>query len=104
MDRRKARVAGVPGALWDAINGHVTRGGDIERRKKLVNKFTLPTGKTFSLEQVNTQLYTFGSDASPGTIPAAITYQRLAHPGSANMTRILDSTTFSSKLYVVAEF
>lgn len=104
MDRRKQRVAGVPGALWTGQNGHITRGGDFERRKKFVVKYSLPSGLTFGLAQVNTQLYAFGEGSVPGGMPAGITYQRLEHPSSATMVGILDVTTFSSKLYVVAQF
>lgn len=104
MDRRKDRISGLPGALWDGINGHINRGGDFERRKKFVSKYALPVGTTFGLTQLNKQLFVFGSSASPGTIPAGVTYQQLAHPGSANMTGILDVTTFGGKIYAVATY
>lgn len=81
MDRRKERIAGVAGALWAGINGHINRGGSFERRKKFVKKYALPAGNTFGMTQLSTQLYVFGSSASPGTIPAGVNYQQLAHPG-----------------------
>lgn len=81
MDRRKERIAGTAGALWEGINGHINRGGSFERRKKFVKKYVLPAASTFGLTQINKQLFVFGSKSSPGTIPAGITYQRLAHPG-----------------------
>lgn len=82
MDRRKERIAGTPGALWEGINGHINRGGSFERRKKMVKKYALPAGTTFGMTQINKQLYVFGSSASPGTIPAGVNYQQLAHPGT----------------------
>lgn len=103
MDRRKQRISGVAGALWDGINGHITRGGDFERRKKFVAKYTLPTGGTFGLAQVNKQLFVFGNGSDPG-VPPGVTYQECDHPSNAAMTEVLDVTTFSSKFYVVAAF
>lgn len=106
MDRRKARLTGQPGALWSGLNGHITRGGDFERRKKFVSTYTLPTGTTKGLAVVGGQLYVFGASATPGTIPAGVNYQRLQHPssGSAAITRIESVTSFSGKLYVIALF
>lgn len=104
MDRRKERIAGTIGALWDGINGHINRGGSFERRKKFVKKYALPAGTTFGLTQVSGQLYVFGGSASPGTIPAGITYQRLAHPASALMTSILDVSAFGGLIYAIAQF
>ncbi len=42
MDSRKPRVAGIPGSLTKLLNGHITRGGFIQRSKKFVSKFVLP--------------------------------------------------------------
>lgn len=103
MDRRKKRVSGVAGALWDGINGHITRGGDFERRKKFVSKYSLPAG-TFGLTQINQRLYVFGSGVTPTGIPPSITYQRLQHTGTANMDEIIDVSRFNSKIYAVASF
>lgn len=103
MDRRKKRISGTAGALWDGINGHITRGGDFERRKKFVEKYVLPVG-TFGLTQINRRLYVFGSAGAPGGMSPSITYQQLAHTSTANMTNVLDVTRFNSKIYVVAEF
>lgn len=104
MDRRKERIAGTAGALWDGINGHINRGGSFERRKKFVKKYALPAGTTFGMAQINKQLFCFGSSASPGTIPAGVTYQRLAHTAAANMVAVLDVTNFGGKIYAVARF
>lgn len=106
MDRRKARLTGQPGALWSGINGHITRGGDFERRKKFVSTYTLPTGNTKGLTSVAGQLFVFGASATPGVIPGGVTYQRLAHPSNptAALSEIRSVTSFSGKLYVVALF
>lgn len=102
MDRRRARSSGVPGALWLGKNIHITRGGDIERRKKFVEFATLPTG-TFDLAAVSGQLFAFGSIAPPA-MPPSVVYQRLEHPDEAAMTDVLSWTTFDGKLYPVAEY
>lgn len=104
MDRRKERVAGTAGALWLGVNGHINRGGSFERRKKIVPTYMLPVGETFSLTDLNGQLYVFGSTGSPGTIPAGVNYQQLAHPASANMIGILDVSSFGGLIYAVAQF
>lgn len=102
MDRRKERIAGTPGALWEGINGHINRGGSFERRKKMVKKYVLPAG-TFSLGELNNYLHVWGSGTNPGT-PAGIAYQQLAHPAGANMTGILDVCGFNGKVYAVAQY
>lgn len=103
MDRRRERVAGVPGALWTLENGHITRGGDIERAKKLVPVYTLPEG-THSLAAVRGQLYVFGSDDIADEVPLGVQYQRLVAPGSPSFTGVLDVGAFSGLNYVIAEY
>lgn len=103
MDRRKDRISGTPGALWLGVNGHISRGGDFERRKKFVSKYTLPAAATVGLAQVNGQIFVFGSAAAPA-VPAGVNYQRLQSPSGATLSRILDTTTFGGKIYAVAQF
>lgn len=102
MDRRRKRVSGVPGTLWTLKNGHITRGGDIERAKRFVPKYTLPAS-TFGLAKIRRQLYVFGSIAPPA-MPNGVLYQQLTAPNTPAMTRVLDVKTFANQLYVVAEF
>ena len=47
MDRRRERVAGTPGSLWTLENAHITRGGDMERCRKVVpaSAFRIPEGE-----------------------------------------------------------
>ncbi|WP_137389147.1 hypothetical protein [Rhodoligotrophos defluvii] len=104
MDRRRPREVGVPGTLWLLRNAHITRGGDIERVKKFVERYTLPAG-THGLAQVRGQLYAFGSANLAASMPLGVLYQRLQAPsGSPSMTRVLDVATFDGKFYVIAEF
>lgn len=102
MDRRRKRVAGVPGALWDLKNAHITRGGDIQRSKRFVPTFDLPAG-SISLAALRGQLYTFGSADLAATTPLGVVYQRLQN-ASAEMTRVLDAKVFQGALYVIAEY
>ena len=104
LDRRRPQSAAPAGSLWECINAHITRGGDIEKRKSFVSKYALPTGNTFGLARAGTTLYTFGSKASPGTIPTGITYQRLAHPDGADMSALLSWDAYNGKVYAVAQY
>lgn len=105
VDRRRSRAAGVPGSLWELINAHITRGGEIEKRKKFVSKFSLPAG-TFGMRVLDA-VYVFGS-TDPTTfspaIPAGVTYQRLVHPGGAAMTAILDAVWFGGFIFAGAQY
>lgn len=103
LDRRRQRVSGEPGTLWDIANAHINRGGDVERAKRFAPAFTLPSG-TFGLAQVNGQLYVFGSQATPVGMPVAVQYQQLAPGDGATMTRVLDSRSFDGTLFVGAEY
>ena len=103
LDRRRSRLAGAPGSLWDIKNGLITRGGEVERFKKLVAHKTLPAG-TFGMAWLKGVLYVFGYTADPG-VPAGVTYMRLQHPnGSTPISRILDVELFDGELYVIAKF
>lgn len=103
LDSRRERVAGVPGSLWGLKNAHITRGGKIERRKKFVAKYNLPTG-TFGFHIIGDTKYVFGSGAPPGGIPSGITYQRLQHPVGQDMTDVIWAESFDGQPYVIAEF
>lgn len=100
MDRRRQRVAGVPGTLWLGKNVHITRGGDVERRLKFVPVYNV--AGSFGGASLHSQPYTFGSAAL--TMPTGVQYQRLQAPSGAAMTKLLDVKTFSGKFYAIAEY
>ena len=100
MDRRRGKSVGVPGALWEAKNIHLTRGGDIETAKKFVPFFTVPG--TLGMAVAQGQIYVFGSAPSV-SVPAGIRYQRLAN-GAATLTRVLDARPFAGKIYAVGGY
>lgn len=104
-DTRKSAVTSPPGTLREFKNGHVTRGGEIEKAKAFVEKYSLPAGNTFGLQKLGSAIYVFGSQASPGTIPSGVTYQRLVHPdNSAHMSEVLKTQIVDGKIYVIAKY
>lgn len=104
VDRSRPRYVGPAGTLWSGINGHLTRGGDFEKRKEFAVHLNLPAG-TFGMAKTADGLYTFGSAADPG-VPAGITYMRLEHPTDAarTMTKVLSWDLFAGLLYVIAKY
>lgn len=102
MDRRRStRIGGDPGSLWSLVNGHISRGGDIEQRKKFVEMADL--AGSFGLAVVSDTPYVFGHAADPGI--AGVTYQRLQHPdGTTAMTEILYAGKFKEQLHVIAKY
>lgn len=104
LDRRRQRVAGLPGTLWLGKNVQISRGGDIERPKRFTPTYTLPTGATFGLAEVAGQLYVFGSGSTPAGMPAAVTYQQLASPVAAAMVQVLDAKPINGQIYVIARY
>ena len=103
VDRSRPIYAGISGSLWSGINGHVTRGGDFEKRKAFQATYALPTG-TFGCAAAGSALYVFGSGADPG-VPSGVTYQRLQHPdGITGMSAVLWTERYNGLLYVIAEF
>lgn len=103
MDRRRPRYAGVPGTLWLGKDVHLTRGGDIERRKSFVPTYTGLSG-TFGLGAIYGQVYVFGSADLAASMPLGVQYQRLQAPGSPAMVRVLSVRKFDQKFYVIAEY
>jgi hypothetical protein len=105
LDTRKSQYTAPPGSLRLLKNGHITRGGEIEKRKSLVSFATLPAGLTFGLHAVQNALFTFGSVEAPLGMPGTITYQRLQHADFATaLSRLLDSDNFNGKIYAITEY
>ena len=65
MDRRRERGAGKPGTLWLGQNVHVTRGGDVERRKKFMPEYDV--AGTFGATGTG-RLYRRANAASPAGV------------------------------------
>lgn len=103
IDRRRPIYAAFDGSVWNATNCHLTRGGDLEKRKAFTLAYSLPAEQTFGLLAAGTAIYTFGSIATPA-IPFGIKYQQLSHPDGIAMTGVLSATTYDGFTYVVASF
>lgn len=106
MDTRRMPVLSVPGSLLELVNGHINRGGEIEKRLAFVPQITLPAG-TLGLASVGGTLYTFGSVGSvtfPAGSPANLVYQQLTHPSGAALAKVVQVSAFSGKPYVIAQF
>jgi hypothetical protein len=104
VSRTRPRVAGAPGTLWSGINGHLSRGGDFEKRKAFARSAALPAG-TVGLARSPSSLVVFGHAISQ-SVPIGYAYQRLVHPTvpSTPLTKILSWDLFSGKVYAIARF
>lgn len=102
LDARKFNLSAPPGTLVELNNGHLTNGGEIEKRKAFplyANTAITETGatatagvRTFGVQATSAGLTVFGSALAFGTsptlsqpvlasaMPAGITYQQLKHP------------------------
>ena len=98
LDTRRTNVTSVPGSLVTLTNAHISRGGEIEKRKAFVELATLPVDsngdpQTVGLAAGGGQIYCFGSD--PSTIvsfatgtPSNINYIQLRHPEAEASFRV----------------
>lgn len=102
LDKRRMSETTSGGILVEAVNGHITRGGEFEKRAAFVKKFQLPAG-TVGLAYTRTGIVVFGSGAAP-SLPAGVRYQQLAHPGSATLISVSAFDLFSGKIYAVGVF
>jgi hypothetical protein len=106
MDTRRMPVLSVPGSLLSLVNGHINRGGEIEKRLAFVPQIAMPAN-TFGLAAVGGTLYTFGSVESvsfPADAPSNLVYQRLQSASTAPMAKVLQVSAFAGKPYVIAQF
>jgi hypothetical protein len=103
LDTRKSRFTAAPGSLRLARNVHLTRGAEIEVRKKFVPVYKLPAGQTKGCTTVRGQIFVFGHAAGVA-VPAGVNYQQLAAPGGPAMVRVLSTDNFNGKIYAVAEY
>lgn len=109
LDVRKSPWTAEAGTLQSFTDGHITRGGEIEKRKEFTNEGDL-LATTHSLMSARPgggarTLMVFGSDPAPAGLPAGVAYQRLQHPdGGIAMTGVAASGLFDGRPYVVADF
>jgi len=104
LDTRRSLLTTAPGALLTCKNAHITRGKEIEKRKKFAEFAALPAG-TFGMQAAGNRIYVFGSSATPSGMPATITYQQLKHKdNTTQMSEIIFSETFNGQVYAIAKF
>jgi len=102
LDSRRHVLNSKDGTLTALKNGHITRGGEIEKRKAFAQFASLPAD-TFGLETTQDKVYVFGSQPPP-VMPAGVTYQRLQHPNGLAMTKVVWSTVYGGLPFVIAEY
>jgi hypothetical protein len=102
LDTRRHPLTSKSGTLQTLKNAHVSRGGEIEKRKKFATFASLPAG-TFGMEATSSTVYVFGSAAGV-SVPAGVTYQRLQHPDASAMTEVVYSTLYGGYPFVLAKF
>ena len=107
MDRkREQRVVGGLGTAWTIKNAHLSRGGDIQRRKSFVKQSGSFPSTTKGLYAINETLYTTGySAAQAGNVPPGVTHLLTQHPTPTTPIRkSLDGEGFDGTLYAIIEF
>ena len=103
LDTRRMAETTPGGVLIEAVNCHITAGGEAESRAAFVEAYTLPSG-TVGLAATRSQLVTFGS-AAPPTMPSGVAYQRLQHPsGSPTLIRMPSWDLYAGVVYAVGVF
>jgi hypothetical protein len=115
IDTRRTAVTSVPGSLFGTdstgkaglTNAHITRGGEIEKRKAFKVWATLPAG-THGLAAGGRRVYVFGSTASPSMTgqPPELSYIKMANQygqppssGASDMAEVLSVDFFDGKPY-----
>lgn len=103
LDSRRMPACTTGGVLITARDGHITRGGEFEKRAAFVPEYQLPPG-TVGMAAVKSGLVVFGSGEAPA-LPENVAYQRLIHPGGwPALVRVLSAELFAGRLYVVGEY
>lgn len=114
LDSRRHVLNSKTGTLAVLKNAHITRGGEIEKRKAFVEYADVSLEalgiQTFGLEATADGIYVFGDVPAPASLPPGVIYQRLLHPdlpltpeGGA-MTKVVHSTVYGGKTFVIAEY
>lgn len=104
LDVRRLPETSPGGTLMRGRDGHITRGKEFEQRADFIAAYTLPAAVTKSLAADPDGLVVFGHQATPGGIPAGVTYQRLQHPSGEALARVVFFTRYRSKIYAIGEF
>ncbi len=103
LDTRRMPETTSGGVLIQASDGHITRGGEFEKRAALVPQYVLPAG-TVGLGYTRLGLVVFGSAVAPA-LPIGVSYQRLQHPsGTPILIDVPSFDLYKGKIYAVGVF
>lgn len=103
LDTRRMPETTPGGVLIQATDGHITRGGEFEKRAALVSQYALPAN-TIGLGYTRLGLVVFGSAVAPA-LPAGVSYQRLQHPdGVSTLIDVPSFDLYKGKIYAVGVF
>jgi len=119
LDARRSELTSKPGTLVNLENAHINQGGEVEKRKAFIktdivssiNPSLIPKGFQEGVDGI----YVFGTFVDPGGWPSPIKYQALLRSplsidntssigAAAGFTRVVFSTVFAGKIFVIAEF
>ena len=113
LDNRRHILNSKPGTLAKAENVHITRGGEIEKRKAFSLLGESTNNICHGLESTASGVYTFSwtEDPTPVDVPAPIKYQALVHPWGERQfdyiqgmdTPVL-TTVFGGKIFALAKY
>jgi hypothetical protein len=107
LDTRRLPETTPGGVLLQAVNGHINRGGEFEKRAAFVKLYDLPmVGQTVGLGHLPNGLLVWGHTTRPVDLPAGVLYQQLVHPTAAatKIATINSYALYKSKVYVSATF
>lgn len=100
MDLRKSAVTAPAGTLRLLQNGHVTAGGEIEKRTQFQLFDTLPDTTTWGLLATKGLVWTAVKGAA-NTAPTPTTVGRLGIPTAKTIQEVLDWDLYDERFYVV---
>ena len=106
IDLRRLAEATKAGALQSAVNCHVTRGGELEKRKAIPEIYTLPSDCHGLWVDPKGQHHVWSINADPGGLDARVVWHQIVNPDDAleDINRILSYDDYYSIPYVVVEF
>lgn len=106
LDSRRMAETTPGGVLIRAADGHITRGGEFEKRPAFVPTYDLPPGHTTGLAQTRSGLVVFGHDTAPADLPSGVSYQQLENPDDSTLEidRILSWDLNAGLVYAVAQY
>lgn len=104
LDTRRMPETSPGGTLIQASDGHITSGGEFEKRAAFVPTYELLPG-TVGMAYTRTGIVVFGSDAAPVGLPTGVTYQRLQHPnGTSRLLSVPSFDLYKGLIYAVGIF